>query len=117
MANQHTNTMKSTTLFIASAVTLGGFAIMGLQGQTPATPNPAPAKVELPIGRKCIVSVDPQASRTGLPATDNQASGFEADGTAKGLLIRLSDDWCVLKDGTAENWIPVDKVLMIRASD
>ena len=117
MANQLTNTMKSTTLFIASAVTLGGFAIMGLQGQTPATPTPAPAKVELPIGKKCIVSVDPQASRTGLPATENQASGFEADGTAKGQLILLSDDWCVLKDGTAENWIPVDKVLMIRASD
>ena len=109
--------MKSTTLLIASAITLCGFAVMGLRGQTPATPNPTPAKVELPLGRKCIVSVDPQASRAGLPATENQASGFEADGTAKGQLIHLSDDWCVLKDGTAENWIPTDKVLMIRASE
>jgi hypothetical protein len=109
--------MKSTTLFIVTFITLGGFALMGLQGQTPSTPNPMPAKVDLPLGKKCIVSVDPQASRAGLPATENQASGFEADGTAKGQLIRISDDWCVLKDGNAENWIPTAKVLMIRASD
>jgi hypothetical protein len=32
-------------------------------------------------------------------------------------LIRLSEDWCVLKDGNAENWIPTDKILMIRVSD
>jgi hypothetical protein len=109
--------MKSTSLFIASLAALGGFALMGLEGQTPAAPNPAPARVDLPLGRKCVVSVDPQASRSGLPATENQASGFEADGTAKGQLIRLSDDWCVLKDGNAENWIPTDKILLIRASD
>ena len=109
--------MNATTLTIASAAALGGFALMGLQGQTPTTPNPAPAKVELPFGRNCIVSGDPRASRVELPASKNQASGFEADGTAKGQLIRLSDDWCVLKDGNAENWIPTDKILMIRASD
>lgn len=109
--------MKSITLIIASAVTLGGFALMGLQGQTPVAPNPVPAKVDLPLGRKCIVSFDPQASRAELPGTENQASGFEADGTAKGQLIRLSDDWCVLKDGNAESWIPTGKILMIRASD
>jgi hypothetical protein len=109
--------MKTTTLFIASAVTLCGFAIMGLQGQTPTAQNTPPAKVEYPLGRKCIVSVDPRASRSGLPATENQVSGFEADGTAKGQLILLSNDWCVLKDGTNENWIPTEKVLMIRASD
>ncbi len=109
--------MKSTTLIIASAVTLGGFALMGLQGQTPTPPNPASVQVDLPLGRKCIVSVDPQASRAGLPATENESSGFEADGTAHGQLIRLSGDWCVLKDGTSENWIPTAKILMIRASD
>jgi hypothetical protein len=109
--------MKSTTLFIAAAIALGGFTLMGLQGQTPTAPNPVPAKVDLPLGKKCIVSVDPQASRAGLPGTENRASGFEADGTAKGQLIRLSDDWCVLKDGNAENWIPTEKILMIRASD
>jgi hypothetical protein len=109
--------MKSTSLFVASLAAVGGFALMGLKGQTPVTPGAAPAKVDIPLGKKCIVSVDPQASRAGLPATENRASGFEADGTAKGELIRLSDDWCVLKDGSAENWIPTDKVLMIRASD
>jgi hypothetical protein len=109
--------MKSTSFFIASVAAVGAFALMGLEGQTPTTSNPAPAKVDIPLGKKCIVSVDPQASRAGLPATENRASGFEADGTAKGELIRLSDDWCVLKDGNAENWIPTNKVLMIRASD
>jgi hypothetical protein len=109
--------MKSTTLIIASAVTLGGFALMGLQGQTPAPSKPVSAQVDLPLGRKCIVSVDPHASRAELPGTENQASGFEADGTAQGQLIRLTADWCVLKDGTAENWIPTGKILMIRASD
>jgi hypothetical protein len=109
--------MKSTTLLIATLASLAGFALMGLEGQTPAAPNPAPARVDLPLGRKCIVSVDPHASRAGLPGTENQASGFEADGTAQGQLIRLSDDWCVLKDGNAENWIPTVKILMIRVSD
>jgi hypothetical protein len=109
--------MKSTSFFIASLAALAGFALMGLEGQTPSTPNAAPAKVDLPLGRKCIVSVDPHASRAGLPATENQASGFAADGTAQGQLIRLSEDWCVLKDGNAENWIPTDKILMIRVTD
>ncbi|MCW1924751.1 hypothetical protein OKA05_19455 [Luteolibacter arcticus] len=109
--------MKLTTLLIASAVAFGGFALMNLQGQTPAVPNSAPAKVDLPLGRKCIVSVDPQASRESRPAGENAVSGFEADGTAKGQLIRLSDDWCVLKEGNSENWIPTDKILMIHTSD
>ncbi|MEK7952384.1 hypothetical protein [Luteolibacter soli] len=109
--------MKSTSLFVASAVALSGFALMGLQGQTPVTPGAVPVKADAPLGKKCIVSLDPQASRSERPVTENQASGFEADGTVKGQLVRLSEGWCVLKDGTAENWIPVNQILMIRASD
>ena len=108
--------MKSRFALIASVASIIGFTQLGLDGQTPAPP-PAPEKVELPLGRNCVVSLDPRASRASLPGTENAASGFEADGTLRGQLILLSGEWCVLKDGNAENWIPRDKVLLIRSSN
>ncbi|MCW1885944.1 hypothetical protein OKA04_14490 [Luteolibacter flavescens] len=109
--------MKSNSLFIASALTLGGFALMGLQGQTPVSPGTSVANGDNPLGKKCVVSVDARAIREGRSGTEMTSSGFEADGTVKGELIRLSSEWCVLKNGTVENWIPTEKVLMIKVSE
>ena len=104
-------------LFLACIIlAVGSVVLTGLHGQTPATP-PVPAQVELAPGSKCIVSVDPHVARSTLPASDNQSAGFLSDGTVRGELVLLSDEWCVLKEGRLENWIPRGKILLIRRSE
>lgn len=69
-----------------------------------------------PYGKECVVTVDPQNWPAVAAATPGKAGGFQQDWTVRGQLILLNDQWCVLKDGTFENWIPREKVLVIRAS-
>lgn len=107
---------KAILLLAAAAVTTGTF--LDLRAQTPATPAAVPpgTKLAYPYGQECIVTLDPQAQRAVPVNAQSDPSGFQADGTLRGQLIYVSDEWCVLKDGTFENWIPRAKVLVIRAS-
>lgn len=107
--------MKPTTILISSVAALGAFSLMGLRGQSPTPVSPDSAvKVEIPLGRDCIVTLDPRTSHAELPSAKKQVAGFDGDGTARGQLIKLSGEWCVLKDGKSENWIPTEKILMLR---
>lgn len=107
---------KVILLLAASAIAAGTF--MDLRAQTPATPGvpPAGTKLAYPYDKECIVTIDPQAARAIPVNAQSDPSGFQPDGTLRGQLIYLSEEWCVLKDGTFENWIPRQKVLVIRAS-
>lgn len=110
--------MKTKAILLLAAASVTTAALLDLRAQTPATPAtpPAGAKLAYPYGQECIVTVDPQAPRTVPVNAQSDPSGFQPDGTLRGQLAYLSEEWCVLKDGTFENWIPRDKVLVIRAS-
>lgn len=81
----------------------------------PAAPS-APA-IELPVGLRCVVTLDPQAS--DKMTTTNEllrSSGFTDLNTTEGVLVRMDHEWVVLRDGNYDNWIPRGKVLLLRAS-
>jgi hypothetical protein len=107
--------MKTFLLLIAAAA--AGVSYYELRAQTPTPAGPATGTIlAYPYNHECILTVDPRADRKDLTPTQASPSGFQADGTIRGQLIYMSDDWCVLKDGSFENWVPRDKVLSLRAS-
>lgn len=102
-----------TTLVLAAAL-LAGVSYFELRAQSPASSGGS--KVAYPYGLECILTLDPIAERTIQTTSQASQSGYQADGTIRGQLIYMSDEWCVLKDGTFENWIPRGKVLSMRVS-
>ena len=105
--------MKTTLVLIAAL--LAGVSYVELRAQSPAT-SAAGTKVQYPYGGECILTLDPRAERAIANSTPATNSGFQADFTLRGQLIYMSEEWCVLKDGTFENWIPRDRVLNLRVS-
>jgi hypothetical protein len=78
---------------------------------------PLVSEVGYPLNRDCTVTVDSRSeSKQQFAGKEKKISGFVAPDTAEGVLIRLDDDWLVLLDGSEENWIPKEKVLMIRVT-
>jgi len=102
-----------TTLVLAAAL-LAGVSYFELRAQSPGSSGGS--KVAYPYGLECILTLDPIAERTIQTTSQASQSGYQADGTIRGQLIYMSDEWCVLKDGTFENWIPRGKVLSMRVS-
>lgn len=102
-----------TTLVLAAAL-LAGVSYFELRAQSPGSSGGS--KVAYPYGLECILTLDPIAERTIQTTSQASQSGYQADGTVRGQLIYMSDEWCVLKDGTFENWIPRGKVLSMRVS-
>lgn len=98
----------ATLPFWAPAVSTGTNA-------TGFPPDLQELRVEYPLNRSCVVTVDPRAaSKPEIAGQANKVSGFVAPDTAEGILIHFDSDWLVLRDGSEENWIPKSKVLMIR---
>lgn len=90
-------------------------AISKGMNNTDFTPGPPETRVEYPLNRDCVVTVDPRAASKPVYAGEaNKVTGFVAPDTAEGVLIHMDSDWLVPRDGNAENWIPQPKVLMIR---
>jgi hypothetical protein len=88
------------------------FASLHAQARTPDLRLP---KTEYPIGENCVITVDPSAS--SLPSYPGQTrinTGFVAPGSVRGVLTKVDDQWLILKEGINENWIPRDKVLLLR---
>lgn len=79
--------------------------------------DPRESRIEYPLNRDCVITVDSRAESKPVIAGDaNIVTGFDAPDTAEGILIHMDSDWLVLRDGSEENWIPKAKVLMIRVS-
>lgn len=80
--------------------------------------EPETAAVPLPLGKQCVVSViavsepKPVASGTG-----NIVTGFVAPSVARGTLIRMDSQWVVLREGTEDHWIPLNRVIMVNVSN
>ncbi len=117
---QPTEPMKRFPLFVlAGVISLAAIppfassllANMQPPGNPPEWRDPG---TNHPLGRDCVVTVDPQDKRTPVYAgIQNIVTGFDAPDTVRGTLIRVDDDWLVLRDGKSENWIPRNKVLLI----
>jgi len=108
---------RSLLLGGAAALLLTATALIELRAsQSPALQEAS--KLTFPYGLECVISLDRNTLTFDLPPTAPPpgTSGFYDDWTARGHLIYLNDEWCVLKDGTYEDWIPRNKILMIRAS-
>lgn len=104
-------TMNSKMLVLPAALVLGSLFLAGSDAQTaPEQKN----GLGYPYERPCVVTLDPRAA--GEFEAGSNVTGLNAPVTARGDLIYLSAEWCVLREGSYENWIPRDKVLMLRAS-
>jgi hypothetical protein len=74
-------------------------------------------KTDYPIGENCVVTVDSLAGPRPFSSIQANANpGFVSTDVVKGVLTRVDDSWMVLKEGTYENWIPRNKILLLRVS-
>lgn len=110
--------MKSKLMALTlGTVTIAFLSLIGsdVSAQNPPATSSNPA-VELPLGLRCVVTLDPAAPDRTIPVEPLRASGFYAPNTTEGTLVRLDADWVVLRDGNYDNWIPRNKVLLLRSS-
>lgn len=113
--------MKTIPLLLAAgilaSILVAPFAsntFAALQSQTKAPELRIP-KIEYPIGENCVITVDPVASNKPLYSGQPKLTpGFIAPDTVRGVLTRVDESWIVLQEGTNENWIPRNKVLLLR---
>ena len=71
---------------------------------------------KLPFNRKCTVTLDARSNaRSSMTQEMQQQSGFVRQDTVEGTLISADAEWLVLKSDNTENWIPRDKILLLRA--
>ena len=83
----------------------------------PSVPNTGAPALDYPIGMRCVVTVDPLAnSKPVVAGTANKVTGFVAPDTAEGTLIRIDDEWIVLRDGSYDDWIPRNKIILMHVS-
>ena len=108
--------MKTLLSLLAGAALIGA-AVSVSTPSVQAQHAVVPAEMKAPFGQLCIVTLDPRAERTVKPAADAlKKTSLTGDDTVEGTLVRVDEEWLVLKDGSYENWIPRDKVLFMRAS-
>ncbi|MGJ8635197.1 MAG: hypothetical protein ACSHX7_14875 [Luteolibacter sp.] len=113
--------MKRLPLIVLAAVsciiligTLTSDLFANVQTQGPV-PGYTTVSSEYPLGRDCVVTVDPEGASKQVYAGDaNVITGFIAPDTVRGILVSIDNQWMVLKEGKNENWIPRHKVILLR---
>lgn len=79
--------------------------------------TPADKAVQSPLGRRCVVTLDPNEPGKVRVTQSHGADKYQlTDNKVEGDLIQIDADWLILKDGNYENWVPRDKVLFMRVS-
>ena len=118
--------MNPNTFEIMKSILFPGVAVALLTGAAwinavPSSAREKPSQVDqvrLPVGRDVTVTLDPIANSKPVFAGDaNVITGFNAPDVVKGIIVQMDDRWLVLQDGSAHDWVPLEKVLMIHASD
>lgn len=83
----------------------------------PQAPIPETPAVDYPLGLRCVVTVDPlAASKPVVAGTSNKVTGFVAPDVAEGVLIRIDDEWLVLREGYHDDWIPRNKIILMHVT-
>ena len=97
------------------ATALVMFALWNTDATAQSGPG-AGTVAKLPFNRKCTVTLDARSNaRSSMTQEMQQQSGFVRQDTVEGTLISADAEWLVLKNDNTENWIPRDKVLLLRA--
>lgn len=97
---------------LITPIASSAFATLQSQAKTPELRLP---RIEYPLGQNCVITVDPLAASKPVYAGQTKInSGFIAPDTVRGVLIRVDESWMVLQEGINENWIPRNKVLLLR---
>lgn len=96
--------MKKISVCVLSlaAVAAVSWSLTGFRAEA-QTPGAAPA-VAPPVGRQVVVRMVLWPYSTDVSAK------------VEGILIGMSDQWIIVKDGSDENWLSRDKVMFIKAS-
>jgi hypothetical protein len=109
MTKIHLSLIAGASLIAAGAVLLFPSA----EAQQAA----ASGSVHLPIGLRCVVTLDPRADKASVLGTEaTKKTGMSPERAVEGVLVSIDAEWLIVKDGTYESWIPRDKVLFLRAS-
>jgi hypothetical protein len=119
--SQPRHLMKSQSAFIivgAVSLMLGASwfseVLAQPRNETQITPD---KKSDYPIGRRCVVTLDPQHPKPVVVGEANVVTGFTAPDTVTGILAVWNDDWVAVRDGTNENWMRAEKVIMIHIAE
>ncbi|WP_411825613.1 hypothetical protein [Luteolibacter sp. AS25] len=76
------------------------------------------AESEYPIGKNCIITLDPQDSSVIDLKNDGSVDrGFVAPLTVRGIITRDHGAWLIISEGRYENWVPKSKILMMRIGE
>jgi len=107
---------------LACALTLASIPLITqLFAERSAAETVVPASVseaEFPIGRKCIVTLDPRAQSTPVFAGDSKIlTGLSAPDVMEGKMLADRGQWIVIKTVSRENWVPKSKILLISFTD
>ena len=84
------------------------------QAQTPAAK--AAESVASAVGRRCVITLDPQDPAKKREGQVNSDSYKVLENKVEGELLEITPGWVVLKDGNYENWVPRDKSLFMRVT-
>ena len=96
--------------------------IAALVTRAPAASAQAPvpagkaAAVASPIGQRCVITLDPRDPAKTREGHANADKYLVLENKVEGVLLQMSPDWVILKDGNSENWVPQDKILYFRIS-
>jgi hypothetical protein len=84
--------------------------------QAPVPDGKAAAAVASPIGQRCVITLDPRDPAKTREGHANADKYLVLENKVEGVLLQMSPDWVILKDGNYENWVPQDKILYFRIS-
>lgn len=106
----HNNKMRPKLTAIIGACGLAGLTIFSaIQPASAQAGKAASAPGTPPIGRQVEISLSPWSY--GQSPQANQP-----DMKVSGVLLAMTDRWIVVQEGSYENWVPMDRVVVMRAS-
>jgi hypothetical protein len=113
--------MKKPSIFIVGGAVMLAMipvwtsAITAVPQGGAAAPVPGELLAGSALNRACVVTVDTRgAPKPEFAGEGNLISGFSAPDTVEGILIGMDTEWLVLREDDEENWIPRNKILLLR---
>lgn len=101
--------MKTKLSMIAVASVVAAIALLATPDRAAAQAGrTAAAPGTPPIGRLVEISLSPWSYGQTPTAKD--------DRKVTGTLVAMTDRWVVVQEGTFENWVPMERVVVMRAS-
>lgn len=99
--------MKNTLIAMSAAVAA---AVLMMQPDAAQAQNAriSSAPGTPPVGRLVEISLTPYSATQFTSEKDQRK--------ITGTLVAMTDRWIVLQEGSYENWVPMDRVVVMRAN-